>query len=446
MEDKSIGLSKEEVIEKLKIISELYLETSRAAYEIKNFTPEDQYERKCVVPTFPGDYENESTCRYLEHSVSHEKDDAVKQMEATYRRTCAPKKPKKLKEPIIKEFANSELRELEIKKDTAKTKSKITLIVGVAILLALLPYFNNILTSLVGIAVFAICAYIFLSSKITVQQAEKTYSEIYNAAMEEYNQQKEKTLSEYEQQVAQQARDYEQRQAEFEQQLSAFLGQYCEWRELYIQHIDEEKMIKEQLENDRKQGANQLYEERYLPAKKKVDQCNDCLSEEYLPVIDTLIELLKRGRADDIKEAINLYEEIQYRERQLELQREQEARRRYEEDRKRQDEERRYGEQMSFQREQERQRQREEKQRRDDEEHRHRDEMSFREKQERERKQQQEAERRRQESERRRQERAEFERKQAEDRERRHQCNTCALSGRCSMRFRRSNCASYRPR
>lgn len=415
-------------------------------YEIKNFSPEDQYERKNVVPTFPGDYENESTRRSLEYSVSHEKDDAVKQMDAVYRRACAPRKPNKLPKPIIKEFTNSELRELEIKKDTAKRKSKVALIVGIPILLALLPYFNNILTAIVGIAVFAICAYIFLSSKITVQQAEKTYSEIYNAAMEEYNQQKEKTLSEYEQQVEQQEKDYEQKQAEFEQQLSAFLDQYCEWRERYIQHLAEEKAIKERLENDRKQGVNLLYEESFLPAKKKLDQYNDCLSEEYLPVISTLIELLRNGRADDLKEAINLYDEIQYRERQLEFQREQEARRRYEEDRKRQDEERRYGEQMSFQREQERQRQREEKQRRDDEARRHREEMSFREKQERERKQQQEAERRRQESERRRQERAEFERKQAEDRDRRHQCNTCALSGRCSMSFRRSNCASYRPR
>lgn len=446
MEDKLIGLPKEEIIEKLKKISELYLETCRAAYEIKNFSPEDQYERKCAVPAFPADYENENTRRHLEHSVSHEKDDAIKQMEATYRRTCAPRRPKKLKEPLLKEFTNSELRELEIKKDVAKTKAKITLIVGVPILLALLPYFSYFLTAIIGIAVFAICAYIFLSSKITVQQAEKKYTAIYNAAMEEYNQEREKTLSEYEHQVAQQEKDYEQRQAEFERQLSAFLDQYCEWRERYIQHIDEEKTIKERLENDRKQGVNQLYEESFLPAKTKLDQCNDCLSEEYLPVIDTLIELLKRGRADDIKEAINLYEEIQYRERQLEFQREQEARRRYEEDRKRQEEERRYGEQMSIQREQERQRQREEKQRRDDEERRHREEMSFREKQERERKQQREAEQRRQESERRRQERAEFERKQAEDRERRHQCNTCALSGRCSMSFRRSNCASYRPR
>lgn len=435
MEDKSISLPKEEVIEKLKKISELYLETRRVIYDIKNFSPVDQYERKCVVPTFPGNYENEGTRRSLEHSVSHEKDDAVKQMEAVYRRTCAPKKPKKLPEPIIKEFTNSELRELEIKKDTAKTKSKVTLFVGIPILLALLPYFNNFLTAIVGIAVFAICVYIFLSSKKTMRQAEEKYTEIYNAAMEEYNQQKEKTLSEYEQQE----KDYEQRQAEFERQLSAFLDQYCEWREQYIQHIDEEKAIKERLENDRKQGVNHLYEESFLPAKKKLDQYNDCLSEEYLPVIDTLIDLLRNGRADDIKEAINLYEEIQYRERQLEFQREQEARRRYEEDRKRQDEERRYGEQMSFQREQERQRQREEKQRRDDEERHHREEMSFREKQERERKQQQEAERRRQE-------RAEFERKQAEDRDRSRQCNTCALSGRCSMSFRRSNCASYRPR
>ena len=175
MEDKSISLPKEEVIEKLEKISELYLEICRVTYEIKNFSPEDQYERKCVVPTFPGDYENESTRRHLEHSVSHEKDDAVKQMEAVYRRTFAPRKPKKPPKPIIKEFTNSELRELEIKKDTAKTKSKIALIVGVLILLALLPYFSYILPAIVGIAVFAICAYIFLSSKITVQQAEKKH-------------------------------------------------------------------------------------------------------------------------------------------------------------------------------------------------------------------------------------------------------------------------------
>ena len=138
----------------------------------------------------------------------------------------------------------------------------------------------------------------------------------------------------------------------------------------------------------------------------------------------------------NLKEALNLYEEILYKERQLQFEKEKEEQRQYEELLRRRDAERRHREEMEFLEEQEYQRQREEERRRADLERHHRDEMKLREQEERNR---------------------HFEAvsrshstgsstSQSDQRSTSRQCNTCAYNGRCSMAYTRPNCASYRPR
>ena len=218
---------------------------------------------------------------------------------------------------------------------------------------------------------------------------------------------------------------------------------YQAWREIYIQSVNEEAYILDKLEADRVSAVKKIYEERYTPAVAALNETNDLITDEYLPVLNVIIDLLKSGRADDLKEAINLFEDIVYRERQLALEREKEEQRRLEEEQRRRDEERRHREDMQFRKDQERQRQREEERRQQDAERRHREEMDQRERQERDR---QNEERRRADEERRRADRAELDRKQEEERNTRDQCNRCAQNSHCSMAFRRPNCASFRPR
>lgn len=258
-------------------------------------------------------------------------------------------------------------------------------------------------------------------------------------ALAAYNQRKTALLEDYK--IKMQA--YEEATEAYKENLQQFLESYPQWRETLLKGVQEEIDITQKLEEDREAGRQKIFEEEYLPAETALNEANNLVTEDYLPVLDIIIDLLISGRADDLKEAINLYEDIAYRERQLELEREKEEQRRWEEEQRRRDEERHHKELMEFQQDQERQRQREEKRRQQDAERRHREEMDQRDRQERDR---QSEERRRADEERRRAERAELDRKQKEDRDTRDQCNRCAQVGHCSMAFRRPNCASFRPR
>lgn len=158
-------------------------------------------------------------------------------------------------------------------------------------------------------------------------------------------------------------KEYESECTSYKLRRQDFLDAYSEWREDYIKHLREEEGIEEKLEEDRTREIRKIYDTQYVPAKDKLDACNDLITEEYLPVLDFIIDLIKSKRADDLKEAINLYEEIVYRERQLKLQREKEEQRRREEEIRRADEERRHREDMKLREDQERQRRYDEEQR-----------------------------------------------------------------------------------
>lgn len=429
-------MSKNELIAKLEEISALYANIEAIRVEMNDFISEDHYDRQIVVPPFPGEYKSEKERKAWQNRINHDKDNAVKMMGAAYEKAFAPKKPVKPnigKRPEPEPALVNELK---------KKQGWIPLVAGGVAACALLSggLFYGETDTFIGIIVILLaCAAAGLFYYTKLRRAKEADKEVADIMIRTYEENK----VEAEEKYARDMETYTAGQTAYLLSKSNFLEEYTAWRDVYRTHLREEEEIEEKLEADRVAGVNRIYEKQYVPAQKKLEESNDLIAAEYLPVLHIIIELIKSGRADDLKEAVNLYEELVYRERQLKLQREQEERRRYEEEQRRQDEERRYQQQMQQRREEERQRRYEEQRRREDEERRHREDMALRERQERDR---QYEERRRIEEDRRRADKAELERKRREERDTMDQCNRCALNGRCSMSFRRPNCASYRPR
>ena len=69
---KNDSLSKSELIIKLEAILSLHNKAIAIKRKMNNFVPEDNYERKVVVPGFPGKYEDEEDGEYFESAVRHE--------------------------------------------------------------------------------------------------------------------------------------------------------------------------------------------------------------------------------------------------------------------------------------------------------------------------------------------------------------------------------------
>ena len=435
-------LQKSELIQRLNDISALYANTVSIRSKMDKFTPEDHYERKVPLLAFPGEYKTEKERDMLLKAIDHREDNAVAQMEAAYKRIYKPSKPNA---PQIESFKEPEATSDE-KEQTSKYGCLATAGIVIGVVFGLAVISNLSIVGELGIGPFmpmlamaAIGVLLFRFGKNKKQKIKEEQQKRKDDALTAYNRQKATSLEEYK--VKTQA--YEEATEVYMGNLRQFLEDYLQWRETFLQRVQEEIDITQKLEEDRKNGIQKIFEEEYLPAEKTLNEANNLVTEEYLPVLDIIIDLLRSGRADDLKEAINLYEDIVYRERQLELEREKEEQRRWEEEQRRRDEERHHKEQMKFQQDQERQRQREEERRQQDAERRHREEMNQRDRQERDR---QNEERRRADEERRRAERAELDRRQKEDRDTRDQCNRCAQVGHCSMAFRRANCASFRPR
>lgn len=426
----SDNMQKKELIEKLEKISKLFSEARRLAREIKSYSPEDNYERKIIVPLFPGEYKNESEREQLKRLVEHEKDDAMGKMEALYKSVCAPKKPIK---PIIDEFVEPDDRALRAKKSGLKIRSYLLIGIGAYSAFFAVANIRLFVQLVLGGIITAVCSYFWLSAKKQIKEIDEQLPKIREEALANYNKNKSETLAEYDSKV----KEYEENLAQFEASQKTFIEQYREWRNIYIQHIEEEKNIQKQLEIDKTEAVNRMTLEKFVPVNTELERCNDLLSEQYLLVADTLIDLLKSGRADDLKEAINLYEDMVYREKQLQLEREIEEHRHQEEAQRQYNEERRYQEEKRFREKQERQRADEEKQRREDEERRHKEDIRMR---EREAEKQKEAERKQRIE-------AANKAREAENKQSRDtnmQCQRCAHVGKCNLL--RPNCPSYLPR
>lgn len=435
-----MGATREELLKKLEEISILHKKALNIKCKMNDFTPEDNYERKVEVPKFPLELKSEydeGVCEVLEDNLDHTADDAVEEMSKCYDLSYRPEEPA---EPKIKEFSFSEENKYSNKKSKLGCLSYLA--VGVTIFFALsliLGTAEGAESTITLIAIIA--AVLFVLFRIMILATAKGAKNAEAKARAKYNDEKEQIMADYNAKV----KDFEAKCEAYEQTKAEFLKKYAAWREIYLESVAEEDEIEAKLEADRQAEVAKIEREEFDPVFNDLVAINDIVTTEYLPALDTLIELIRSGRADDLKEAINLYEDICYRERQLQLEREKEAQRREEAALKREAEERHYQEQMEFQKQQEYNRQREAAEQRQAEERRHREDMQQRERMERDR-QLQEKERARKEEYNAHMNRIDEERKLSAAAN--AQCQACVNVAHCSMKVHNKtpNCTGFRPR
>lgn len=414
-------MNKNELIQELLYISKLWKRALSIRNRMENFSPDDNYERKVVLPHFPA----AGKLDWIKN-VDHKADNATEKMCTLYEDEYKPHKP--VKQDI------GEFKAPDATRDETDKSSKYGCLGTAGIIIA--GFFGlGYLTTLIGndypdtlptimtIAIIGVVLFVF--SKIQIHNIKAVQSKRTDEALAWYNKEKDDADAKYSLEL----NDYEEALESYKSNLEVFLKEYEEWRKIYLQKVKEETIISDKLEQDRLAAVQKIEEEELTPILTELAEIN-MVPSSYLSELDTIIDLLEKGRADDLKEAINLYEDILYRERQLQLQREQEAHRQYEEALRRQEEERRHREEMNFLEDQERQRQREEVQRQRDAEFRHREEMNQRAQRERDEQRQlvqmQEAARRR--------------------------CRNCISYHQCSMSVQSSTinsgtiCSSYRPK
>lgn len=431
---------KNELIQKLEAISSLQNKAKAANKKMNDFVPDDNYKRKVKVPAFPKKNTDKETRELLSSAIDHCEENAAEQMSAVYDGVYAPQKPE---EPKIKEFQYSEGSEYKDKQAKLGCFSYIAAAVSGFFLLSLIiGSADGAVGTIVTIAIISALLFAFFRYKINTNKtaSEAKKSEALAAHTEEVNNIK----AEYEEQL----KAYESELNLHKLNRQEFLDEYVAWRNVYLESVAEEAEIAEKLEADRVAGVEKIEKEEFTPVIQELATVNNLLTLEYLPAVDVIIDLLKGGRADDLKEAINLYEDIIYRERQLQLEREKEEQRQREEQRRRQDEERRYQEEKQFREDQERQRQREAEQQRADEERRYREEVRARKESEAEARKREymEKERLRKENHRAQMDRIDQERKQRDAGQ--AQCRACIHCGHCNMSIHNNapTCTGFRPR
>ena len=406
-----MGLTKEELIRKLEAISILHNKALSIKSKMNNFEPDDNYERKVVVPEFPGEYNNEheqEVREILENDVEHEADDAMEYMSECYDTAFHPRKPE---EPHVKKFSYSNDSEYSNKKSKLGCFSYLAAGVSIFFVLSLILGTAEGAESTITI-IAIIAAVLFVLFRIMIKGADQKAKKDEAKALADYNKEKEQIMAAYNAKL----KKFEAECEAYEQKKAEFLKEYAAWREVYLKSVAEENEIARKLEADRQAEVEKIEKEEFNPVFNDLVTLNDLVTTEYLPALDTIIELLRSGRADDLKEAINLYEDIVYRERQLQLEREKEA-----------------------------QRQREEEMKREAEERRHREDMAQREREARNR-EYQERERARREEYNARMNRIEEERKLSSAAQ--AQCLACAHAGRCNMMAHNKtpNCTGFTPR
>lgn len=454
------ALSKNELIQKLKEISAACKDILAIRKKIKNFKAEDKYERTVKVPPFPCDFIEEDLCKLKVKDSDIDDVEYIAEKYDSAKKPKAPKKPKQEK-PTEPKKPNHEKSRSYYEKLLSKNATNVKIekkpgklaigcgIVAIGIFLggglfdddSVTVGFNFVLliACLAGIAFSYYTKYV-LAKRVAadlrkngadglkrLDEEEKKYEQdmkAYREALAASEQAYQEAMATYEKRMA----AYQEALAAHEQNKSAFMQEYTQWREKYLAHLKEETKINANLIIDTAVGQQKIREEEYTPAKNHLKACNDLLTETYLPYVDTLIDLLMSGRADDLKEALNRLEEKLYREKQLELQREQEEQRQWEEEQRREDEERRHEEQMELQKQQEWQRRWDEDRRRDEEDR-------YRREEDRRRKEAEDDARRRE--------------REAEDRAKRdakNRCFHCANRRTCTLKVNPpQNCSAFRP-
>jgi len=364
------------LISKLERISQLYDKVMSITHKIKVFQPQDNYERKIIVPPFPGEYKDNSEREKLKNSINHTSKNAAEDAAKKFSKLFAPRKPNR---PSKDKFYEHHDEKAEKTQKRVGCFSYVFLAICIVFILNIIGYRES---SPEVINIMLNCAYVsgglfvlfflikrFSKFKVGLANKEKKKN---------YDKKESDKIDTYEGKMD----AYNKKMKVFEVVLSEFSEQYAKWRLIYLEHLKEEKEIAAKLEKDKIDGKERIRQQELIPAENSLNNTNDIVPEQYLSALDEIIELLQSARADSLKEAINLYEEILYREKELELQREIEQQRRYEEQQRRDNEERRYREEKRFREEQEDHRRREadqqlriaEQQRRD-EERRYREEQ-----------------------------------------------------------------------
>ena len=410
-----VSLSKDELIKKLQKISKLCDNVLEIKSEIDNFVPQDNYPRKFIVPVFPGDYADEEEREEWETVIDHEDKNAIEQMIEEYNRCFSPKKPKKT---VVNKCQDTVTDEVDKLKKKMGCFPLVGIFVGaIALFTALFTGSSDSFTAGLNWVITVLCAGVIGYYYFKLSKAKESDAKVLKEIQRLHKEKVEYETQQYEEAM----RLYESEMTSYKLRRQDFLDKYTTWRKIYLDSLAEEERISEQLENVRQAAVDIIIKKKLNPAINELEVANDLLSRDYLGAIDLIIDLLKSNRADNLKEAINVYEEIVYRERQLQLQREQEAQRRHEEELRRQDEERRHREDMA-------QREAAERRRRYDEQERLRVEDERRAREDKER--------------------AERERKaeNAAKSEASRRCHWCKKYHSCSLRVMPPlNCAAFEP-
>lgn len=421
--------SKAELLDKLNLISSRYNDVKATKEKMNTYAPEDIYERQVVVPDFPEVEGGEANRSRFESADCHalSDDESATRIKALYEKVYnVPKAPK---EPVSKKFVAPHKPFLALVLFAIGFLFAGSGAISAFRFLFKIITFNfdwGLLFTFIWIVIAAIVALAFAVGGLLVINSHKKKVE---AAKAEFEQKQLAEKEKYEEKLYQ----HECEMEAYRQKEQEFINEYWAWRAVYLEHLNEEERIKAQLELDRQAVVSEIERTELALAQAKLDEVNDLIGEDYLPAVDTIISLIQSGRADNIKEAINLYEEILYKERQLQLEKEKEANRQFEAFLRMAAEQARHEEEMEFQREQEEQRQEEERYRRQEEERRYKEEQNRLEQQ---RAEERRAERRRQHEE----TAAMFAEQRATDR----QCMSCAHLMSCKVR--RPNCPSYLPK
>lgn len=340
-----MNYEKSELMSKLNSISVLHRKRLEIEKKMDKFKPIDSYERSVVVPAFPGE-------KTLQNDVKHSNDSAIENMRKKHNELYAPKAPKK---PEIKKF-----EEPKMTKDETETASKNNTLGAIGIFLTVLlgfisaitcffMYFSNesLLSILIVAAFPAIGICLIISSKYKKKKFQSYLKKKREKAFADYNLNNELLMSEYNKAVI----EYENALKTYNVNLEAFLEKYKAWREIYLKKEEEERRISALLEQDRMAEVDRIREDELKPIEDKLWKFDDILSYKYWGVADDISDLIMSGRADSVKEAINLYEtqqQIQLQQQQIQLQREEDEKRqreamlynRIEERRKQEEEER----------------------------------------------------------------------------------------------------------
>ncbi len=432
-----MSTDKKELIGKLEKISSLYDNAVSIRDEMDNFVPEDNYERKNPIPKYLG--EKEIDDEFID-VCDHESNDAVDIMMFAFEKKLRPTEPKK---PVIYDCKRPAYTEAGGVKQKLGCLPLVGGFLGVISLLTAITSGNDDpSTAKINWVIFGICVACTAFFFYKLYMAKKKDEEIYKEMLKEHAQKVAEENKKYEEDM----KAYKDSCEVYNHACEKFRNDYIAWRTDYLKHLKEEAEISKKLEADRVAAVDKIYEEKFVPAKAELDEYNDLLSKEHLPAVDIITDLIKSNRADDLKEAINLYEDMVYRERQLQLQREQEEQRRREEEMRRQDEERRYQEEKHFRENQERQRQREEQQRRNDEERRFKEEQQARENERRAAERERLATESRMKEEKRIQERKDMYAKRDAEQQQMHTCRKCKKYSSCRNQGKIIGCGAFDPK